>query len=164
MRVDQAAIAIRSVDFSLAGLPPGGVRGDRLESASKISSIDTTLLASDIARRLWHEVTAAASEAQEARIARFSCGACSNSERSTRSASRLAVRTAPFFDLLVPNLVARFHCQRFRVAPYICAGEEAGHYAQVLILGACDRSSPNKYGTGQDRAHTHHVLVSTCSL
>jgi hypothetical protein len=26
--VDQAAIAIRSVDFSLAGLPPGGVRGE----------------------------------------------------------------------------------------------------------------------------------------
>ena len=26
--VDQAAIAIRSVDFNLAGLPPGGVRGE----------------------------------------------------------------------------------------------------------------------------------------
>ena len=99
MRVDQAAIAIRSVDFSLAGLPPGGVRGDRLESASKISSIDTTLLASDIARRLWHEVTAAASEAQEARIARFSCGARSNSSLKSRGINHGLCEHGPKFIL-----------------------------------------------------------------
>src|SRR4051794_37691839 len=62
VRVSQAATAIRSVDFNLAGLPPGGIRGEwsRLESASRISSIDTTLFAPGIARRPGHEVTAAA--------------------------------------------------------------------------------------------------------
>ena len=71
---DQAAITTRSVDFSLAGLPPGGVRGEwsRLERASRISSMGTRRLAPGIARRPGHEVTAAASEAQDARIARFS--------------------------------------------------------------------------------------------
>jgi hypothetical protein len=74
VRIDQAAIATRSVDFSLAGLPPGGVRGEwsRLERASRIWSIDTTLFVPGIARGLGHEVTAAASEAQDASIARFS--------------------------------------------------------------------------------------------
>src|SRR6478736_6821370 len=74
VRFDQAAIATRSVDFSLAGLTPGGVRGEgsRLESASRISSIDTTLFVPGIARRFGQEVTAAASDAQDASIARFS--------------------------------------------------------------------------------------------
>jgi adenylate kinase len=39
---------------------------------SRISSIDTTLFAPGIARRLGHEVTAAASDAHDAKIARFS--------------------------------------------------------------------------------------------
>jgi hypothetical protein len=86
MAVDQAAIAVRSVDLSLAGLPPGGVRGEwsKLERASRISSIDTTLFALGIARRLGQEVTAAASEAQDARIARFSALDSVASARTSR--------------------------------------------------------------------------------
>src|SRR5581483_10541954 len=65
----QAAAAwARSVDLSRAGLPPGGVRGkwSRLESASRMSSIETGVLPGR-ARRAGFEFTAAASEAHEAR-------------------------------------------------------------------------------------------------
>ena len=68
------AAAARSVDFRRWVFPPGGWRGprSRLESASRISSIDTTVLAPGAARKDGHEATAAASEAHEARMARFS--------------------------------------------------------------------------------------------
>src|SRR5438552_16819599 len=54
------AAAVRSVDLSLAGLPPGGVRGEwsRLESASRMSSIETGALAPGMARKAGHDVTA----------------------------------------------------------------------------------------------------------
>jgi hypothetical protein len=72
-RVPQAAAA-RPIDFRRWAFPPGGWRGpqSRLESASRISSIDTTVLAPGAARKDGHEATAAASEAHEARMARFS--------------------------------------------------------------------------------------------
>src|SRR5579872_1196801 len=78
-----AAAGARSTDLSRAGLPPGGVRGkwSRLESASRMSSIETGVLPG-IARNIGFEVTTAASEAQEARIARFSP---SESEVSART-------------------------------------------------------------------------------
>jgi hypothetical protein len=70
----QAASDIRSVDFNRAGFPPGGFRGgwSRLDSASRISSMETALFAPGMARKDGHDVTAAASDAQEARMARFS--------------------------------------------------------------------------------------------
>src|SRR5450759_664687 len=53
----QAASDIRSVDFSRAGFPPGGFRGDgsRLDSASRISSMETVRLAPGMARKDGHD-------------------------------------------------------------------------------------------------------------
>ena len=70
----QAASEVRSLDLSRTDLPPGGFRGEwsRLDSASRISSIETARLAPGMARKDGHDVTAAASDAQEARMARFS--------------------------------------------------------------------------------------------
>jgi hypothetical protein len=66
--------AKRSIDRTRCGLPPGGFRGPMSNawSASRISSIETGCFKPSGARSEGHEVTAAASEAQEARIARFS--------------------------------------------------------------------------------------------
>jgi hypothetical protein len=71
---DQAARDIRAVDFNRAGFPPGGFLGgwSRLESASRISSMETVFFAPGMARKDGHDVTAAASDAQDARMARFS--------------------------------------------------------------------------------------------
>src|SRR4029079_11285063 len=71
---NQAASEVRSVDFRRAGLPPGGFRGEwsRLDSASRISSMEMVRFTPGMARSDGHDVTAAASDAQDARIARFS--------------------------------------------------------------------------------------------
>jgi hypothetical protein len=70
----QAASEVRAVDFSRTGLPPGGFLGEgsRLDSASRISSMDTVRLAPGMARKAGHDVTAAASDAHDARTALFS--------------------------------------------------------------------------------------------
>jgi hypothetical protein len=80
---DQAASDTRSVDFSRAGFPPGGCHGEwsRLASASSISSMEAARRVPGMARKEGHDVTAAASDAQEARIALFSArdnGSCRN--------------------------------------------------------------------------------------
>ena len=82
----QAASDVRSVDFSRTGFPPGGFRGDgsRLDSASRISSMETIRLAPGMARKDGHEVTAAASDAQEARMALFSARDSVVSARTSR--------------------------------------------------------------------------------
>ena len=74
MAADQAASDVRAVDFSRAGFPPGGFLGEwsRLDSASRISSMETVRFAPGLARKDGHDVTAAASDAQEARMALFS--------------------------------------------------------------------------------------------
>ena len=74
MAADQAASDVRSVDFSRAGFPPGGFLGEwsRLDSASRISSIETVRFPPGMAREDGHDITAAAFDAQEARMALFS--------------------------------------------------------------------------------------------
>jgi hypothetical protein len=71
---NQTASEVRAVDFSRTGLPPGGFlgKGSRLDSASRISSMETVRLAPGMARNDGHDVTAAASDAQDARMAFFS--------------------------------------------------------------------------------------------
>jgi len=62
MAADQAASAVRSVDFSRAGFLPSGFLGEwsRLDSASRISPMETVRFAPGMARKDGHEVKAAA--------------------------------------------------------------------------------------------------------